>query len=173
MIYSNEVGSERIDETTRRSSTNSFEERRERRVVSIERNHPSRKKTEPCIWASRCLIFGGTQRDEDRSSDLGINCKLVYRPQRTLGCWFIRRVVAAFASSPAPCLSLPVPFNSGSPVPSRPSQNSAPGRRRNLPSFLPSRSFHGWKLQEISLSEISSSHRTRGKIPFNSKVEHD
>lgn len=170
MIYSNEVGSERIDETTRRSSTNSFEERRERRVVSIERNHPSRKKTEPCIWASRCLIFGGTQRDEDRSSDLGINCKLVYRPQRTLGCWFIRRVVAAFASSPAPCLSLPVPFNSGSPVPSQSEFRAWPTTK---PSFLPSRSFHGWKLQEISLSEISSSHRTRGKIPFNSKVEHD
>lgn len=78
---------------------------------------------------ARCIRWvasGGTRRRAKRRrsfSDLGINCKLVYRPQRTLGCWFIRRVVAAFASS-SPS-SLRSPFNSGSPVPSRPSNSRA------------------------------------------------
>lgn len=85
----------------------------------------SRGKTR-ALFDIRWVASGGTRRRAKRRrsfSDLGINCKLVYRPQRTLGCWFIRRVVAAFASS-SPS-SLRSPFNSGSPVPSRPSNSRA------------------------------------------------
>lgn len=72
----------------------------------------SRGKTR-ALFDIRWVASGGTRRRAKRRrsfSDLGINCKLVYRPQRTLGCWFIRRVVAAFASS-SPS-SLRSPFNS-------------------------------------------------------------
>lgn len=97
----------------------------------------SRGKTR-ALFDIRWVASGGTRRRAKRRrsfSDLGINCKLVYRPQRTLGCWFIRRVVAAFASS-SPS-SLRSPFNSGSPVPSRPVPRiPAPGQRRNLPSRM-------------------------------------
>lgn len=57
------------------------------------------------LFDIRWVPSGGTRRRAKRRrsfSDPGINCKLVYRPQRTLGCWFIRRVVAAFASSLPP-----------------------------------------------------------------------
>lgn len=102
----------------------------------------SRGKTR-ALFDIRWVASGGTCRRAKRRrsfSDLGINCKLVYRPQRTLGCWFIRRVVAAFASS-SPS-SLRSPFNSGSPVPSRPSNSRA------WPTKHPS--LREWKLQEIS-----------------------
>lgn len=101
----------------------------------------SRGKTR-ALFDIRWVASGGTRRRAKRRrsfSDLGINCKLVYRPQRTLGCWFIRRVVAAFASS-SPS-SLRSPFNSGSPVPSRPSNSR---QRRNTPPFANGncRKFH-------------------------------
>lgn len=116
----------RIEDEIRRTTTT------EGRSFFVSETRPiirdvlfSRGKTR-ALFDIRWVASGGTRRRAKRRrsfSDLGINCKLVYRPQRTLGCWFIRRVVAAFASS-SPS-SLRSPFNSGSPVPSRPSNSRA------------------------------------------------
>lgn len=115
----------------------------------------SRGKTR-ALFDIRWVASGGTRRRAKRRrsfSDLGINCKLVYRPQRTLGCWFIRRVVAAFASS-SPS-SLRSPFNS---VPSlefpRLANDETPSLRE-------------WKLQEISSD--SSPTRVFYRTSFNSE----
>lgn len=124
----------------------------------------SRGKTR-ALFDIRWVASGGTRRRAKRRrsfSDLGINCKLVYRPQRTLGCWFIRRVVAAFASS-SPS-SLRSPFNSGSPVPSRPSNSRAWPTTKHP-------SLREWKLQEISSD--SSPTRVFYRTSFNSEERRD
>ena len=120
--------------------------------------HPPRrgKRTRACTRRSS-LILGASRAPRGRQHnvgketrgsfpDAGINCKLVYRPQRALGCWFIRRVASSplFSSllrilvsiwlssrpvssrlalaSPVPNRPVPilprssVPFNFGSPV---------------------------------------------------------
>lgn len=102
----------------------------------------SRGKTR-ALFDIRWVASGGTRRRAKRRrsfSDLGINCKLVYRPQRTLGCWFIRRVVAAFVSSSPHSVLHSIPGRLFRPVPRIP----APGQRRNTPPFANGncRKFH-------------------------------
>lgn len=126
-----------------------------RRTVFLDRSDILSRKKErvgrrACTRSS--LILGaseapGRQHDAAKRrgsfSDVGINCKLVYRPQRALGCWFIRRVASSLLRIPlltslrpvsfrqpvsAHLVSFSVPFsvlfNSGSPVSSRSKRHS-------------------------------------------------
>lgn len=127
------------------------------------------------LFDIRWVPSGGTRRRAKRRrsfSDPGINCKLVYRPQRTLGCWFIRRVVAAFASSLPPPSPPRPPFNSGSPVPSQEFPQGAPGQRRDTPSRLSSpngncRKFHRERiLPRLASYRTCSNSAGRDKRPL-------